>query len=103
MELHLSFCLQGLKSYDFKMLLFPLHFSGKLNTVDVEASVYGGGVTGQSGAIRFGISMALRSFVPPTMVEQMRIAGLLTQDRRRRERKKPGQEKARRKFTWKKR
>uniref|UniRef100_A0A1B6M7P8 Small ribosomal subunit protein uS9m n=1 Tax=Graphocephala atropunctata TaxID=36148 RepID=A0A1B6M7P8_9HEMI len=86
-----------------EQLLFPLHFSGQLNVVDIEATVRGGGPTGQSGALRFAIAMALRSFVPPAMIEQMRLVGLLTQDKRRRERKKPGQEKARRKFTWKKR
>lgn len=54
-------------------LLFPLQFSGKLNKVDIEASVRGGGPSTQAGAVRFGISMALRSFVSPEMVEQMRL------------------------------
>ncbi|XP_076619833.1 small ribosomal subunit protein uS9m [Colletes latitarsis] len=71
--------------------------------VDIEATVTGGGRTGQSGAIRWGISQGLRNFVDIEMIEKMRIAGLLTRDWRKRERKKPGQEGARRKFTWKKR
>ncbi|KAL2743426.1 hypothetical protein V1477_008915 [Vespula maculifrons] len=71
--------------------------------VDIEATVENGGPTGQSGAIRWGISWCLRSFVTPEVVENMKIAGLLTRDWRRRERKKFGQEGARRKFTWKKR
>ncbi|CAK9820071.1 28S ribosomal protein S9, mitochondrial [Anthophora plagiata] len=71
--------------------------------VDIEATVSGGGPTGQAGVIRCGISRGLRSFVTDEMIEKMRIAGLLTNDWRRRERKKPGQEGARRKFTWKKR
>uniref|UniRef100_A0A1B6D3Y2 Small ribosomal subunit protein uS9m n=1 Tax=Clastoptera arizonana TaxID=38151 RepID=A0A1B6D3Y2_9HEMI len=82
-----------------EQLMFPLLFTGKTESVDVEATVTGGGTSGQAGAIRFGISWALRSFVSQDMIEKMRLAGLLTRDRRRRERKKPGQMKARRKFT----
>ncbi|XP_030373484.1 28S ribosomal protein S9, mitochondrial [Scaptodrosophila lebanonensis] len=86
-----------------EQLLFPLQFSGLLGKVDVEANVAGGGSSGQSGAIRWGIAMSLRSFVDQEMIESMRLAGLLTRDYRRRERKKFGQEGARRKYTWKKR
>lgn len=86
-----------------EQILFPLIFTQMLGKVDVEANVNGGGPSGQAGAIRWGIAMSLRSFVEPEMVENMRLAGLLTRDWRRRERKKPGQEGARRKFTWKKR
>ncbi|XP_049860254.1 28S ribosomal protein S9, mitochondrial [Schistocerca gregaria] len=86
-----------------EQLLFPLIFTGMLNKVDVEAVVTGGGPSGQAGAIRWGIAWGLRSFVDEEMLEKMRLAGLLTRDYRRRERKKPGQEKARKKFTWKKR
>ncbi|KAK2579033.1 hypothetical protein KPH14_002826 [Odynerus spinipes] len=71
--------------------------------VDIQASVEGGGPTGQSGAIRWGIAWGLRSFVSSNIIDKMKIAGLLTRDWRRRERKKFGQEGARRKFTWKKR
>ncbi|KAM8701942.1 hypothetical protein ACLKA7_000707 [Drosophila subpalustris] len=84
-------------------LLFPLNFSEMLGKVDVEANVEGGGPSGQAGAIRWGIAMSLRSFVDQEMIESMRLAGLLTRDYRRRERKKFGQEGARRKYTWKKR
>ncbi|EDV92917.1 GH19026 [Drosophila grimshawi] len=86
-----------------EQLLFPLSFSSMLGKVDVEANVEGGGPSGQSGAIRWGIAMSLRSFVDQEMIESMRLAGLLTRDYRRRERKKFGQEGARRKYTWKKR
>lgn len=41
--------------------------------VDVEANVEGGGFSGQAGAIRWGISMCLRSFVDAEMVERMRL------------------------------
>ncbi|XP_017090421.2 small ribosomal subunit protein uS9m [Drosophila bipectinata] len=86
-----------------EQLLFPLQFSEMLGKVDVEANVEGGGPSGQAGAIRWGIAMSLRSFVDQEMIESMRLAGLLTRDYRRRERKKFGQEGARRKYTWKKR
>ncbi|XP_073981102.1 small ribosomal subunit protein uS9m-like isoform X2 [Rhodnius prolixus] len=84
-------------------ILYPLELTGLRGCVDIEATVTGGGETGQAGAIRWGISWALRSFVSKDMVETMRLAGLLTRDFRRRERKKPGQAKARKKYTWKKR
>ncbi|KAF4527275.1 hypothetical protein B566_EDAN006996 [Ephemera danica] len=84
-------------------VLFPMIFTAMVDRVDIEATVEGGGPAGQAGAVRWGISMALRSFVDPAMVERMRLAGLLTRDYRTRERKKPGQKKARKKFTWKKR
>ncbi|XP_017874459.1 PREDICTED: 28S ribosomal protein S9, mitochondrial [Drosophila arizonae] len=86
-----------------EQLLFPLNYSEMLGKVDVEANVEGGGPSGQAGAIRWGIAMSLRSFVDQEMIESMRLAGLLTRDYRRRERKKYGQEGARRKYTWKKR
>ncbi|SPP84064.1 blast:28S ribosomal protein S9%2C mitochondrial [Drosophila guanche] len=88
---------------DASGLLFPLNYSELLGKVDVEANVEGGGPSGQSGAIRWGIAMCLRSFVDQEMIESMRLVGLLTRDYRRRERKKFGQEGARRKYTWKKR
>ncbi|CAH1186851.1 unnamed protein product, partial [Phyllotreta striolata] len=86
-----------------EQLLFPLIFTDMLNKVDVECNVAGGGYSGQAGALRWGIASGLRSFVEPDMIEKMRIAGLLSRDYRTRERKKPGQWGARRKFTWKKR
>uniref|UniRef100_A0A182PPV0 28S ribosomal protein S9, mitochondrial n=1 Tax=Anopheles epiroticus TaxID=199890 RepID=A0A182PPV0_9DIPT len=71
--------------------------------VDVTANVTGGGPSSKAGAVRWGIAMALRSFVDAEQIARMRVAGLLTRDYRRRERKKPGQAGARRKYTWKKR
>ncbi|XP_026474894.1 28S ribosomal protein S9, mitochondrial-like [Ctenocephalides felis] len=87
----------------WEKLLFPLIFTGMNGKVDIEANVEGGGPSGQAGAIRWGIAWGLRSFVDQETIEKMRLAGLLTRDYRRKERKKPGQEGARRKFTWKKR
>nr|XP_008191155.1 PREDICTED: 28S ribosomal protein S9, mitochondrial [Tribolium castaneum] len=86
-----------------EQVLFPLLFSNMLNKVDIEAEVEGGGPSSQAGAIRWGIAWGLRSFVDQDMIEKMRLAGLLTRDYRTKERKKPGQQGARRKFTWKKR
>ncbi|KAK9882096.1 hypothetical protein WA026_018942 [Henosepilachna vigintioctopunctata] len=74
-----------------------------IGKVDVEAQVKGGGYSGQAGAIRWGISWGLRSFIDSETVEKMRLAGLLNKDVRTRERKKPGQAGARKKYTWKKR
>ncbi|KAG7201088.1 hypothetical protein KM043_017630 [Ampulex compressa] len=86
-----------------EQVLFPLIFTKMTDKVDVVATVEGGGPTGQSGAIRWGIAWALRNFVDKPMLEKMRIAGLLTRDWRVRERKKFGQAGARKKFTWRKR
>lgn len=60
-----------------KKILFPLIFSNMLNKVDIEANVEGGGPSGQAGAIRWGISMALRSFVDSETVERMRYGKLI--------------------------
>lgn len=83
--------------------MFPLLMAGKLGKVDVEVTVTGDGISAQAGAIRHGISLALRSFLEAEQREQLRLAGLLTKDRRVCERKKYGQWAARRKFTWLKR
>ncbi|KAH9525326.1 37S ribosomal protein S9, mitochondrial [Bulinus truncatus] len=84
-------------------LMFPLSVTGLIGQVDIVAETKYGGPTGQAGAIRFAISQALCAFVPDEVKEQLRLSGMLTRDPRKRERKKPGQEKARKKFTWKKR
>ncbi|XP_058060157.1 small ribosomal subunit protein uS9m [Anopheles bellator] len=86
-----------------EQILFPLLFTKMAGKVDVQANVIGGGPSSQAGAVRWGIAMALRSFVDAEQISRMRIAGLLSRDYRRRERKKPGQAGARRKYTWKKR
>ena len=58
---------------DCLQVLFPLQLSGLLNTVDVEAVVDCGGPSGQAGAMRYGISMALRSFLDLKTIEKMRV------------------------------
>uniref|UniRef100_A0A8D8ZFL7 Small ribosomal subunit protein uS9m n=1 Tax=Cacopsylla melanoneura TaxID=428564 RepID=A0A8D8ZFL7_9HEMI len=91
------------ETIDREQIMFPLIFADMLNKVDIVADVREGGHSGQAGAIRWGISWGMRNFVSEEMRERMRLAGLLTRDFRRRERKKPGQARARKKFTWKKR
>jgi len=48
-----------------------------IDKIDIEAVVRGGGVSGKAGAIRYGISWSLRSFVDPEMVERMRIGNYI--------------------------
>ncbi|KAJ8253503.1 hypothetical protein GJAV_G00213860 [Gymnothorax javanicus] len=84
-------------------LMFPLQFVDRLGRHDLECMVSGGGHSAQAGALRLAISRALLSFVSESERESMRQAGLLTSDPRVKERKKPGQAGARKKFTWKKR
>ena len=73
----------------------PLNTTGTIGKVDVEATVTGGGVTGQAGALRHGIARALlltnEEFRPA-----LKAAGLLTRDPRMKERKKYGLKAARR-------
>ena len=64
---------------------------------DVWCTVKGGGMSGQAGAVRLGISRALEAF-DPNLRPSLSRAGMLTRDSRRVERKKPGQKKARKKF-----
>jgi len=85
------------------VVMYPLQFTKLLGRVDLDCLVDGGGVTAQAGAIRYATAMALRSFVDPQVQTDMKVCGLLTQDIRVRERKKPGQRAARAKYTWKKR
>ncbi|KAK2109332.1 37S ribosomal protein S9, mitochondrial [Saguinus oedipus] len=88
---------------DREQLMFPFHFVDRLGKLDMTCTVSGGGRLAQAGAVRLAMAKALCSFLTEDEVEWIRQAGLLTADPRVRERKKPGQEGARRKFTWKKR
>jgi len=69
---------------------------------DINVNVCGGGMTGQAGAIRLGISRALLN-VNPDYRPTLKSKGLLTRDSRKVERKKPGQPGARKKFQFSKR
>lgn len=70
--------------------------------LDFYVSVSGGGVTGQSGAVRLGIARAIVE-IEPGLRPALRKDGFLTRDPRMVERKKPGQPKARRRFQHSKR
>jgi small subunit ribosomal protein S9 len=70
--------------------------------MDVTASVNGGGIGGQSGAVRMGLSRALSVF-NPELRPGLRKNGFLTRDSRMRERKKYGQKGARKRFQFSKR
>lgn len=69
---------------------------------DVICTVTGGGLSGQAGAVRHGISRAMVEF-EPDLRKPLKAAGFLTRDSRKVERKKPGLKKARRSPQWKKR
>ena len=69
---------------------------------DVKATVIGGGLTGQAGAMRLGIARALLA-VNAELRKPLRDAGFLTRDPRQKERKKYGQPGARKRFQFSKR
>ncbi len=73
----------------------PLALTDNLDKLDVICTVTGGGVTGQAGAIRHGISRALLEF-NPELRPVLKKAGFLTRDPRMKERKKYGLKAARR-------
>jgi len=80
----------------------PLVALEQENGFDININVNGGGLSGQSGAIRLGISKALLK-VNPDSRSILKSNGLLTRDSRKVERKKPGQPGARKKFQFSKR
>jgi small subunit ribosomal protein S9 len=106
-----------------EQLLFPFKVVDRVNKFDLDIKVNLGGMSCLAKAIRFGISRALCCFVSTDQIEKLRlgrriflcvhivdllfqyffylpIAGLLNPDRRMKERKKPGQEGARKKYKW---
>lgn len=80
----------------------PLELSELSDRVDIKVNVRGGGLTGQAGAIRLGISRALIKY-DEELRSRLKKRGFLTRDPRMVERKKPGQPKARRRFQFSKR
>ena len=74
----------------------PFAATDTMGKFDVEATVTGGGVTGQAGAIRHGIARALLQFNSEELRPQLKKAGFLTRDPRMKERKKYGLKAARR-------
>ena len=80
----------------------PLDVTNNMNKYDIVANITGGGLTGQAGALRLGISRALLS-IDPALRDLLRKQGYLTRDPRSKERKKYGQKGARKRFQWTKR
>ena len=80
----------------------PFLVSDRYNTFDVFCTVKGGGLSGQAGAVRHGISRAL-TYYEPELRGILKVAGFLTRDSRTVERKKYGRAKARRSFQFSKR
>ncbi len=72
----------------------PLRVAEAEETYDVDASIHGGGVTGQAGALRMAIARALVE-IDPEMRSTLKKAGLLTRDPRKKESKTYGLKKAR--------
>ena len=73
----------------------PLNITGTADKFDVNATVTGGGFTGQAGAIRLGITRALMN-VTADFRKPLKVAGMVTRDPRAKERKKYGLKAARR-------
>jgi small subunit ribosomal protein S9 len=80
----------------------PLQVTGMFGKYDVKASVIGGGLSGQAGALRHGIARALVT-VDTDLKTKLKKEGLLTRDPREVERKKYGQKGARKRFQFSKR
>jgi small subunit ribosomal protein S9 len=84
------------------LLTQPFLVADRYNQFDVYCTVSGGGLSGQAGAVRHGISRAL-TYYEPDLRSILKVAGFLTRDSRAVERKKYGKAKARRSFQFSKR
>jgi small subunit ribosomal protein S9 len=80
----------------------PLRVADRLESFDIDASIHGGGVSGQAGALRMAIARSLVE-TDPDMRAALKKAGLLTRDPRRKESKKYGLKKARKAPQYSKR
>jgi small subunit ribosomal protein S9 len=80
----------------------PLKLTNSQDQFDIQAKLAGGGLAGQAGALRHGISRALVE-VNDTNREALKARGCLTRDGRMKERKKPGRPGARKRFQFSKR
>lgn len=83
-------------------MIQPFKLTNMLGTYDVRATVLGGGIAGQAGAVRHGITRALVSANPDFRVT-LKKAGFIKRDPRVKERKKYGQKGARARFQFSKR
>ncbi|MFQ5401235.1 MAG: 30S ribosomal protein S9 [Anaerolineae bacterium] len=87
---------------DYKVLMGPLVDTELAGKVDVTVLINGGGITGQTGAVRLGLARALVKY-DESLRGALRARGHLTRDARIKERKKPGLKRARKAPTYTKR
>jgi small subunit ribosomal protein S9 len=85
-----------------QMVMEPLRLIDAQQTYDIDATIEGGGVAGQAGALRLGISRSLLE-IDETVRPALKKAGLLTRDSRKKETKKYGLKKARKAPQYSKR
>jgi small subunit ribosomal protein S9 len=83
-------------------IMQPLVLTGKSSDFDFVANIGGGGIIGQAGALRHGIARALEKN-DEALRAVLKPVGMLTRDSRQKERKKPGQPGARKRFQFSKR
>ena len=83
-------------------ILQPLQLTNTSERFDIAAHVKGGGIVGQAGALRHGLARALL-IVDSSLRTVLKNSGFLTRDSRLKERKKPGQPGARKRFQFSKR
>jgi small subunit ribosomal protein S9 len=86
-----------------KEVLKPLVTVGQERAYDITVKVSGGGLAGQTEAVRLGVARALLAMDEEQFRPPLRQAGLLTRDQRVKERKKPGLKRARKAPTYTKR
>ncbi len=84
------------------IVLQPMEATGTLNKFDIVATLSGGGISGQAGALKHGISRALLKS-DENLRLTLKKSGFLTRDPRAKERKKYGQKRARKSFQFSKR
>jgi small subunit ribosomal protein S9 len=87
---------------DLERAFAPIKVAGRENQMTVTVKVAGGGVTGQTDAVRHGLARALVA-MDETLRPALRKEGMLTRDDRMKERKKPGLKRARKAPTYTKR
>ncbi len=80
----------------------PLRLTATVESYDVDATIHGGGITGQAGALRLGIARALL-VLDPDLRPSLKKAGFLTRDAREKDSKKYGLKKARKAPQYSKR
>ncbi len=88
---------------DREMIVMPMVVTGTAGQFDVQAYVFGSGLTGQAGAVRHGVARALQNYNPALYRAVLKRFGYLTRDPRQVERKKIAHKKARKKEQWNRR